>query len=358
MFCEVPSPQLLPLELESDLTWVFLLCLWSKPRAMIDMCVLDSESGKKPFFSLRGSAEQGKQEITLNWSSLAQDAESLKQLLLLFGNKLENNDTSAVQILRQSPLFMELLSGAVLVTKDQVDAENISISPFDHSVQVAQVDALDTFVDTITGDGIVAFLSRWLHDVGKMSGSHFLSHQDLSNLNQLRTVLEQKYGRDGKHTHPNHSYVGVLIVQRLFHEIERNLTQEEKENQYFKKIFCSQDSIPLLLNIIFHHHHFIYNAQKDGDFEIWFENELKSQLYPTLFDTSANLLVRFFIVLVQLRYADITATQSHHKHWEGNKIWMLQMVELFRRRFVNGQEDVDLIDKLEALLSRLPDKLD
>lgn len=299
---------------ETDLTWIIMRILVEKQKAALDMLIAEKQ-GQPAFFKFNCDLENGEQTINLDWESLEQDSETLAYLLKYLrtksSTKLSDSEIGNItKILSQSPLFQALGSTSIIVSKEQLSQPGNKVTPFDHISRVANnYIELPIYYEDI----IVAQILPWLHDIGKMAGVNFLPTDAVYDLD-LRSKLREEYKNDGKHTHPSHSLIGTVITKKLLDYIKQNNSTQQ----------LTEDQSHLLLNVIMHHHDFIFKgSDKNGSLTNWLKTEIANVLLPTLPENRPDLIVRFFTLLFQFRYADIAATTTHHRHWPGN-------LELFR----------------------------
>lgn len=146
--------------------------------------------------------------------------------------------------------------------------------------------------------------------------------------------------------------MGVVIVKTLLDNLKVNL-------QGNSDVLLGFDQEALLLNLIFHHHNFIYaGPEKSGNFEKWLNNEIDEKLIPTMPENRPDLIVRFFCLLFHLRHADISATKEHHKHWPVNYQWFGCVPDFLSKKFDTSEEFDGQIEILRRVIGELPGKID
>lgn len=330
---------------QEDLTWILFSILADKGPAALSMLVADGIDGKPAFFRFIGSVEATHQVISLEWESMLKDAEVILELRNFFKDKdtvvlTKTHHDHIRAMIEKSPLFLALGSSSIVVTKEQALQDGQKISPLNHISRVAQG---YVHVPLNENDRIVAQLLPWLHDVGKMAGVNFL-HEGAVEDPAIREFLKYKYHKNGKHTHPSHAEMGTLIIKKILQHTDSLSLKPEQEI--------------LLLSIIFHHHNFIYSGEAvHGPLETWLESEISDMLIPTMPYYSPELVVRFFSLLAQFRYADILATQQHHVHWAGNYEWFLKLPTVLNHLLPSSKEVSKQIGILEAVVSSLPSEI-
>jgi hypothetical protein len=357
---EAQTIQPAELRLRMDPTWIFWLILQDKPLSIIDMLVADSAySQQAPFFPLEGRVSpEGEQQFVSEWPSLKEDAEVLKKLIITLTQQPDASPAQIRQLLETSPLFAALASPTILVTAEQHNNAGQAINPMAHIERVA---AYPDFTEYLPpADRLTAKLLDWLHDVGKMVGTHFLTEQNMADIDTLRGQLEEKYQSEGKHTHPKHSYVGVLILQKLFATLAHDKENFRSNSPLRPFLVRESDELSSLFNVTFHHHHFLYKG--DGSKEHvseWFWKELETTLLSTLPANRPDLVVRSLILLFHFRLADIAATPSHHKHWPPNLVWMKQVPAILREKLlgVGGPDEGNVAVEVANLITTLEDML-
>lgn len=315
--------------------------LADKGMAALDMLVADSPQGEA-FFRYIGSIIDGEQAIDIEWSSLKADAATLKKLLVLLASyqkeALAPQEVQQVlSLIAESSLFAAMGSSSIMVTKEQAFQQGEGITPLEHITRVAHG---YPEVPLYAEDVRLAQLLPWLHDIGKMAGVHFLPEGAINDTS-VRAVLKEKYGNNGKHTHPSHSAIGTVITKKLLDSMKVSPLTSDQEN--------------LLLNMIFHHHNFLYYGEEvHGPLESWVKGEIEEKLLSTLPADQPELVVRFFALLAQFRYADIAATQQHHRHWPGNYEWFSELPAVLRRILPENGSVEQQIGILEEVIAALP----
>lgn len=330
---------------ENNLTWVYMMILAEKGTSALDMLVADSQEGVPAFFRYLGSIEDDTQVISIDWKSKTQDTKVLQDLMTFLQQRssveLSTADLNYIHhILAESPLFMAMGATSIVVTKEQASQQGEGITPLEHITRVA-----DWYlsVPLHSEDVRVAQLLPWLHDIGKMAGVHFLQEGAINDP-EVRATLKEKYGKNGKHTHPSHSEMGAVITKELLAESDSLGLSDAQE--------------ALLLNMIFHHHDFIYYGEEaHGPLESWVATEIAEKLVPTLPENSPELIVRFFALLAQFRYADIGATQQHHRHWAGNHVWFSQLPDVLQKILPETEEVAQQIDTFRAVVAAMPSEI-
>ncbi len=331
---------------QPDITWIFMEILLTKQRAALDMLVAERQTGKPAFFHFIGDIIDGKQTIHLDWPSRVQDSQVVSHLLQTIrfhahGALTASEIDNITRDLHQSPLFRALGSNTILVSQEQASQGNY-FTPLDHVCRVAKcVPQVPLFKDDLE----VAHLLPWLHDIGKMSGVNFLSSNEIENPH-LREKLKEAYGSDGKHTHPGHAQMGAAITRRIFDTLQQSIAPEQTLNR---------DQLHLLLNVILHHHDFLYSGfKKQGLVDNWLKNEISQILLPTLPPDQPELIVRFFALLFQFRYADIAATRQHHCHWPNNLAWFKETPSIVSTFLPQTPEIECHLEILKQVIEALP----
>lgn len=371
-----PASLLEPFDIsEEGSEWFNWLMNYVKYFIESDQKFEDIVFGDRAFFGLLKS---GDTQLDLEWESLEEDTRVVLELLTYLDETKTSdifspqNTLEVMTILRQSKLFNALASSSILVTREHVNGdsngEKEPISPFTHSFNVLK--SMD-FSLASPGDEKLLLLIAWFHDIGKMAGVGFFSRENVNNRDSARNKIEEGYPCEtpedcqhyhpGSNSYPKHYSIGTAIISKLLINLKQDLDQLPVLND---------DDASLLLNVIFHHHNFLYlGSEKSGDVNVWLRDKIEEKLLPTLPPDRPDLIVRFFELFIQLRLADIKATPGHHRHWQRNLEWMRQipgvifdqifdyLLERKGDQYLINMNILEQIFLLEKLVEELPTEL-
>lgn len=336
-----------PLNLSTDYSWIIFQILERKARTAIPLYLTSIDGSREPFFTTHGKIRDNEQFFWVDWNSLDLDAEILQQFIEYIKRSPQEQYSQAEveavsDLLRTSPLFSALESSSIIPSAEHCTTSGVPITPFEHIQDVAlsmpQTPVLQFH------DAHVARILPWLHDIGKMAAVAYLP-QGASHLAQMQQFMRENFNRKSSHTYPAHAEVGSVILHRLLSNTAENA-----------KLPLSDDEICLLLAVVFHHHHFIYR-HNTADLEEKIVEDIQTRLEPTLPANRPDLIVRFFALLLQFRFADVLSSPAHHKHWPANVEWYSQLPNILKQRILPTDFDLNWLDYLQDVITALPQEI-
>lgn len=377
--------------LEANLHWIFEEVMKAKGLAVTMFLMFSTNAESDPF---KGKYKAGLEPfikwsltetgIDLTWPSLEKDAQTLlKAINLLISQNTPDNEQETFKklkkILKESPLFQALDSTSIVVTKAQQSNGDTPPTPLNHILSVTSeaIQVLNTTTDAKDEQNnkhlnqTILLLACLMHDIGKMAGVNFLKKimdQGEDKIEDAREYLKKCFDDAGKHTHPKHAFVGVLIAQKILKKAQAISSKNDQTTPKAHEFINNSDSISLLLSIIFTHHKFLYtDIKEDTDEEVikkWIQKQIETHLEPIL--SNKLLIPSFFSLFIKLRFADIKATPAHHKYWAQNKIWMRQIPAVLSEIFLTDKDSLNTTEEdkieqeiklIEKILEQLPDEI-
>lgn len=327
-----------------EYSWIIFQILERKAHTAIPLYLSSIDGSRDPFFTTFGVIKNNEQLFRVEWDSLDLDAAIFLQFLEYCKRvptaQYSHAEVDAVaNLLCSSPLFAALDSTSIIPSAEHCTNAGVPITPLQHIKDVAT--ALPDTPVLHSVDAHVARILPWVHDIGKMAAVAYLP-QDASHRPEMQRYMKEAFNRKSSHTYPAHAEVGTVILLELLQKLHKSYSQP-----------FSEDELQLLCAVVFHHHHFIY-PHDTPNLEERLSADIQNHLIPTLPSDRPDLVVRFFALLLQFRYADVLSSPAHHKHWPANVEWYSQLPDILKNNILVNSSKSPWMPYLEDVITSLP----